>query len=259
MGAVIREQFYKSVSSPWVEELKASYQNAKPFPHIVLRGICDPVFLSQAAREYPSPSDGKWWEYKNVLEKKLARDDLHEFPESIQRIIWELQSNRFVSFLEKLTGISSLITDHTLNGGGLHQIIRGGKLDIHADYNYHPKTGLDRRLNVILYLNENWKEEWKGDLELWNKDMTECVQKISPLFNHLVIFNVNDWGYHGHPDPLLCPENVSRKSIALYYYSNGRPPEETTAPHSVIFKKRPQDEANEETDKLRDQRMRGRL
>ena len=124
-------------------------------------------------------------------------------------------------------------------GGGLHQIERGGYLKIHADFNRHPKFNLDRRLNLLLYLNENWKEEYGGHLELWNNQMTACVRRISPIFNRCVIFNTTDFSYHGHPEPLTCPEHVTRKSLALYYYSNGRPETERSRPHGTLTQTRP--------------------
>lgn len=235
------------------------YQNANPFPHLVIDQLFAPKMLDQVVQAFPPPSDGKWWKYDNVLEKKLARDRHSEFPPDIRDIVHELMENEFVSFLEKLTGIEGLIVDHTLRGGGLHQILPGGKLDVHADYNYHPVTKLDRRLNVIVYLNPIWCPEWNGQLELWNEDMTQCVTKIEPKFNRTVIFSTTDTAYHGHPEPLACPEGITRKSIALYYYSNGRPDSERTAPHSTIFKKRPQDQDDPEADALRAKRAQGRL
>jgi len=235
-------------------KLQTQYQNDPPFPHIVLDNFLPFYDLLEVAMAFPDPHQGNWWKYENVLEKKLARNDVHNFPKSIQWLIYQLQSNYFVSFLERLTGIDGLIVDHTLNGGGLHQILRGGKLDVHADYNYHPITKLDRRLNVLLYLNQDWNPEWKGHLELWNKDMTYRIQSIAPIFNRMVIFNVTDNSFHGHPDPLECPYEVSRKSIALYYYTNGRPHYEKSIPHSTIFKRRPQDPFNLEEEELRQKR-----
>jgi len=235
-------------------KLQTQYQNNPPFPHIVLDNFLPFYDLLEVAMAFPDPHQGNWWKYENVLEKKLARNDVHNFPKSIQWLIYQLQSNYFVSFLERLTGIDGLIVDHTLNGGGLHQILRGGKLDVHADYNYHPITKLDRRLNVLLYLNQDWNPEWKGHLELWNKDMTYRIQSIAPIFNRMVIFNVTDNSFHGHPDPLECPYEVSRKSIALYYYTNGRPHYEKSIPHSTIFKRRPQDPFNLEEEELRQKR-----
>jgi hypothetical protein len=103
----------------------------------------------------------------------------------------------------------------------------GGLLAVHADFNRYKKYGLDRRVNVFLYLTPDWQREWGGDLELWGTDMEACVKTISPLFNRLVVFMSTDVTYHGHPEPLPAP--VSRRALSLYYYTNGRPPEETSA------------------------------
>lgn len=241
------------------QELYNSYYTAEPFPHIAIDGFFDHDKLTLVHDDFPSPKNGDWWKYDNILEKKLARNDIHNLPHSLWTLIQELQSGYFVSFLEALTGIRGLITDHSLNGAGLHQIIQGGKLDIHADYNRHPITKLDRRVNVLVYLNKDWQPEWGGALELWNRDMSRCIKSILPAFNRMVIFNVTDWAYHGHPDPLTCPEHESRKSIAMYYYSNGRPSHEMSAPHSTRFMKRPQDPQDPEADLLRVQRAIRRL
>jgi Rps23 Pro-64 3,4-dihydroxylase Tpa1-like proline 4-hydroxylase len=106
-----------------------------------------------------------------------------------------------------------------LLGAGLHQIARGGVLGIHADFNRHPDTGLWRRVNVFLYLNDGWSEEYGGHLELWYSNMSTYGQRILPTANRLVIFTSSRTSFHGHPDPLLCPEDSTRKSIAMYYYS----------------------------------------
>lgn len=240
-------------------DFREQYLTAKPFPHLVLDGFFKTTPLLEVVDLFPKPTDGNWWKYDNVLEKKLAKNNLEELPEPIKHLVWEMQSNRFVALLEKLTGIEGLITDHTLNGGGLHQIVRGGKLDIHADYNYHPVTRLDRRLNVLLYLNLGWYTPYQGNLELWRPDMSECGVSIVPDFNRMVIFSVTDTAFHGHPEPLQCPEDVSRKSIALYYYTNGRPEYERSPPHSTIFKRRPQDPLIEEHEALRELRAKRRL
>jgi len=101
----------------------------------------------------------------------------------------------------------------------------------------HPIFQLDRRLNMIVYLNQHWQEEYGGHLELWNRDMTRCEAKVLPVWNRTVVFNTTDFSYHGHPAPLCCPDSTTRKSISLYYYSNGRPAAERSAPHDTIFKK----------------------
>jgi Rps23 Pro-64 3,4-dihydroxylase Tpa1-like proline 4-hydroxylase len=119
--------------------------------------------------------------------------------------------------------------------GGLHQIERGGFLDVHIDFNVHPKLRLDRRLNMLIYLNHDWPEEYGGHLELWSRDMTSCEKRILPLFNRTVIFSTTDGSFHGHPRPLSCPEGRTRKSVSLYYYTSGRPEEERSPAHDTIF------------------------
>jgi Rps23 Pro-64 3,4-dihydroxylase Tpa1-like proline 4-hydroxylase len=146
---------------------------------------------------------------------------------------WEM-----LHFLERLTGIDGLIPDPYFGGGGIHQIEPGGFLEVHADFNWHPKLRLDRRLNMLIYLNRDWPEEYGGHLELWDRQLRECVRSILPVFNRTVVFSTTDSSYHGHPRPLGCPPGRTRKSVSLYYYTNGRPDEERSAPHDTIFRKR---------------------
>ncbi len=108
-------------------------------------------------------------------------------------------------------------------------------------FNRHEKLQLDRRLNLLIYLNKDWKEDYGGYFEMWNTEMTRCEKKVLPIFNRCVIFSTTDFSYHGHPEPLTCPEGWTRKSLALYYYSNGRPAEEISGDHSTLFKARPQE------------------
>jgi len=232
-----------------LEDYTEVYQKNIP-PHVVIDDAFLFSHIDQIEKCFPKPGND-WWIYDNPLEKKFAFNCIEQMPEPIVEVIHYLNSRPFIDQLEKLTGITGLIADPFLNGGGLHQIARGGKLDIHADYNYHPVTKLDRRLNVLLYLNRHWQEEWGGHLEFWDPEMTYCMKKISPLFNRLVIFSTTDQSFHGHPDPLNCPEDRTRKSIALYYYTWGRPSHEKSPPHSTLFKRRPQDPIVAEIEELR--------
>ncbi|MEQ8908107.1 MAG: 2OG-Fe(II) oxygenase [Vicingaceae bacterium] len=165
-----------------------------------------------------------------------------------------LNSEPFLSFLQTITGIDEpLISDPYFIGGGQHEIKKDGFLKIHADFNKHPKLGLDRRINFLVYLNKDWKEEYGGHFELWDKDMKKCEKKILPVFNRLAMFSTTDFSYHGHPDPLNCPEGRSRKSLALYYYSNGRPKSEINQgleKHTTIFKQRDGAENDRGIDKI---------
>jgi Rps23 Pro-64 3,4-dihydroxylase Tpa1-like proline 4-hydroxylase len=157
-------------------------------------------------------------------------------PEHVTNLLNFLNSREVLMFLEELTGIPDLLPDPQFYGGGVHRILTGGKLSVHADYNFHPITKLHRRVNLLLYLNKDWKEEWGGDLQLWNKDMSMCVKKILPIFNRAVIFNITSDAYHGHPGPLKSPEGVDRLSFALYYFTETRPENEITKPHMAVWK-----------------------
>jgi hypothetical protein len=156
--------------------------------------------------------------------------------------MYHLNSKTFLQFLSAVTGIDNLIPDPGFEGGGLHQIVPGGKLGVHADFNKHRDFNLDRRLNLLLYLNKDWRAEYGGNLELWDRGMTRCEAKVAPLFNRVMVFGTTDFTYHGHPDPLQCPQGMTRKSLALYYFTNGRPAEEVTGEHSTLFKERFADE-----------------
>jgi len=120
----------------------------------------------------------------------------------------------------------------------LHKIEPGGLLKIHTDFNVHPELELDRRINVIIYLNRNWDPGWGGQLELWNFEMTEHL-KIEPVFNRMVVFDTSDTSKHGHPDPLAAPAGISRRSLAFYYYTHGGPEEEPAVAHQTQHFQRP--------------------
>src|SRR5271165_504457 len=235
-AGMFSETFQRTLADSDVLSSRQKYLSADPFPHIVLSDVFSWEALCLLGGLFPKPSED-WWKYDNVFERKFAKDDVSDEHVIFQAALSALQARPFVTFLERLTGIQGLIVDHTLRGGGLHQIARGGKLDVHADYNVHPVLKLDRRINVLLYLNQGWREEWKGHLELWNREMNRCIQAISPKMGTMVIFSTTDWSFHGHPEPLEAPEGTTRKSIALYYYSNGRPAHERSDPHSVLYQR----------------------
>jgi len=207
------------------EEKKKDYLNANPFPSIILDDFFNVTFLNKVLEEFPDLSKiDSSQNYKNINEVKYTNNVYKNFPNTIKRLFDFMNSNFFLEFLQKITSIEEkLISDKDLNGGGLHEIKTGGKLKVHTDFSRHPTLDLDRRINILIYLNKNWDKNYGGDLEFWNQDMSLCKKKISPNFNKLVIFSTNDFSNHGHPDPINCPDNLSRKSIALYYFSKGRP------------------------------------
>jgi hypothetical protein len=220
------------------ESAHATYINAKPYPHIVLDDFFDPTIVDGILDEFPKPNAIRWEKFDTGSEIKLACATDASFGPLTRLFLYHLNSITFLEFLSQVTGIDNLIPDPRFEGGGLHQIVRGGKLGVHADFNRHHVYDLDRRLNLLLYLNKNWREDYGGHLQLWDRNMTRCEAKVAPLFNRVMIFGTTDFTYHGHPDPLQCPEGMTRKSLALYYFTNGRPSEEVTGEHTTIFRAR---------------------
>jgi Rps23 Pro-64 3,4-dihydroxylase Tpa1-like proline 4-hydroxylase len=225
--------------NPLAESLKAEYLVAEPFPHTVIDNFLSPTVLEEVLAEFPEPQAMQWRRFSNKSEKKLASTSEQQLGPATRFLLYQLNSGTFIDFLEKLTGIEGLIPDPHFLGGGLHQIETGGYLKIHADFNKHERLNLLRRLNVLIYLNQNWPEEYGGHLQLWDKEMKECKRKVLPIFNRCVIFNTDTFSYHGHPDPLTCPEDRFRRSLALYYYTSQTFDTENFTNHSTLFQERP--------------------
>jgi Rps23 Pro-64 3,4-dihydroxylase Tpa1-like proline 4-hydroxylase len=224
------------------KQLSTQYQEAQPFPHIVIDKFLPETILDSVLDEFNKNEN--WW-YDKVKwtepyqvnkfywphDIETANNMPNDLP-TISALVNYLNSPVMLKYLEELTGIDNLIGDELLMGGGLHKITSGGKLAIHKDYNVHPVKKIYRRLNLLIYLNKNWKEEWGGNLELWDKDHTKLEVSVEPLFNRAVIFTISEDSLHGHPVPLNTPENVSRNSIALYYFTEVNPSDNE---HSVVF------------------------
>lgn len=220
-----------------------TYQEAEPFPSIVLDDFLPSSVAEKIASLFPGSSFAGFGQPDNQFQKgKLSRTQDTHFkgvPPFFRHFLNECNSMAFIDFLETLTGIQGLIPDPHFAGGALHQIVKGGKLAIHADFNIDRRRQLDRRVNVLLYFNKNWKSEYGGDLELWDREMKRCVKKISPILNRCVVFNTASDTYHGHPDPLSCPDGETRKSIALYYYTASQDNQGHKKEHSTLWRARP--------------------
>jgi Rps23 Pro-64 3,4-dihydroxylase Tpa1-like proline 4-hydroxylase len=222
------------------ERHSKQFASAEPFPHVVLDDFVPATVLDQVLAEFPEPASNQWRRYSRIEERKLAWADDNTMGLVTRHVLGQFNSSIFVTFLERLTGIRGIVPDPHFVGGGLHQIQRGGFLKVHADFNVHPRLRLDRRLNLLLYLNRDWRNEYGGALELWDRTMTHAVRAIQPIFNRCVIFATTSYSFHGHPDPLMCPEDITRRSLAFYYYTNGRPSEAfLTGGHSTLFRRRP--------------------
>jgi hypothetical protein len=206
--------------APRLDSLSRQFQENKPYPHVHLTEFLDPEIAAEMATEFPGLATDAWTRYKHPNENKVGLAKRSLFPEGLGEVVDELNSPAFVRWLSKLTGIPNLVSDDMLEGGGLHQSGVGGFLNVHTDFsNHHYHKHWRRRVNLIIYLNEGWQEEWGGAIELWDREVKRCVVKIPPLFNHALICRTDEISYHGFPDPVRCPESESRKSLALYYYT----------------------------------------
>ena len=224
-----------------VDELHSIYQAATPYPHIVLDSFLEPGVAEAAIAEFPPLDHEQWNNYLHANERKFSNTDPDTWGPTLRAILEELNSPRFVKFIGSLIGIANLVPDPTLEGGGLHQSGTGGFLNIHADFTVHPHNRKwQRRANILLYLNDNWKPEYGGDLELWSADMKECVERVTPVANRVLVFTTDVTSFHGHPEPMRCPEGVSRRSLALYYFSI----EDDPLVRSTEYRARPGDGAH---------------
>lgn len=206
-----------------VSQLRGQFGNAKPFPHVAI----DDILLPQVARSVAGGFETALQHKKHGAPKahrdvllKTGTPNLSRMTPDQVAVFDAIHSERFVKFLESVTGIQPVFSDPELRGGGLHSSWRGGYLNVHTDFNFHPGENTHRRLNLIIYLNEEWREEWGGALELWNADVSRCEARFLPKFNRAVLFETSEISFHGHPIPLSCPEGVTRKSLAVYYYSH---------------------------------------
>lgn len=225
----------------------ARYSKASPFPHLVINDFLQEAALQRAMDEFPPPRAFEDWRHADAIDAqgrvaqklKLGYSNELRFGATLRALVHELHSGPFLRYLERLTGIEGLLPDPHLSGGGLHQYLPGALLRVHADFNKLPRFDLDRRLNLLLFFNPRWEEAWGGHLELWDRGMHACVQRILPIANRCVVFSTTRDSFHGMPDPLCCPEDVTRRSLALYYYSNGRPESERGPAHSTLWQTRP--------------------
>lgn len=201
-------------------DLNATYTSAEPFPHIVIDNFCSPAILDECIKFFPSDVDRPdTTSFDRAQERYKVCYNPDRLPGSLRSFFYSLNSKPFLSFLENMTGVEGLIPDPYYSGAGLHQTSQGGHLSIHADFNHHKKLSLERRLNILIYLNKDWEASYGGCLELWDEKMAGCVKKISPVYNRCVVFSTTAKSFHGHPEPINHPNAIPRRSIALYYYT----------------------------------------
>lgn len=196
-----------------------------PFFHVVIDNFFDPKLADQIAQEFFPYDDQRWFHYNNPIEKKKTINYWHYFPKHSYTELSKLCSRSYIKKIQKITGIEKLYPDIGLHGGGWHLHGRDDKLNVHKDYSIHPKLNLLRKLNLIVYLTKDWDPAWGGGLELWSHDEAtntpkERIQTVDCLFNRAILFDTTQNSWHGLPNPIQCPENVYRKSLAVYYLTD---------------------------------------
>lgn len=215
--------------------LRATYNNAAEFPHIVFNDFVNKTILDDVAREAlhivkDEDVETRDWrmgktDYHSSQYLKRGIRELEKMPYYMNLLCRYFNSDEFIEFMRDLTGIEDLVPDPGYEGGGFHVTYPGGLLNIHHDFNYKDDMGpqrMYRKVNLLVYLNEEWQDDWQGALELWKSDLTEDFKTLQPKYGRAIMFNIED-APHGHPEPLNCPEGESRRSLAFYYYSKVEP------------------------------------
>jgi hypothetical protein len=208
----------------------------KPFRYLMYDGFFKPEAAEQILAAYPDVTTGNWDGTTYINQKnKFALTKFGDEHPLLQEAFNEFNGPEFLSIVEQITGIQELLGDEELFGGGLHQSVTGAFLDVHVDFNYHQTTRYHRRMNAIVYMNKDWKDQYNGHLELWDMNKKQQIENIAPLFNRCVIFETNEISYHGHPKPLAAPGGMTRKSLAVYYYTKDRPADEIAGEHNTVY------------------------
>lgn len=234
-----------------INMLKTQFANAKPFEHVVIDDFLTNEYAEKLNDLFPSNYDN-WYKYENPIEVKYAFDNINILPEELKNYFYILSTQKVINKISELTEISELEYDEYLHGAGLHSHSLNGRLNIHLDYEKHPYSGKERRINVILFLSKGWMSEWNGANELWNKDVTDCITKTEVKFNRAIIFKTNDVSWHGVPDTIKCPQDVFRMSLAYYYVSplNNIINKNNKYRQKAKYTKRPNETYNENMEQL---------
>ena len=190
----------------------------KPYPHAYIKNFLPNQISETISSDFKLPDKYPEAEDRVFQKTKKGLSKIDLMPNSIKSLIKKLNSKEFLSILEKKFNIKNLVADPTLFGGGMHESFKGGYLKIHSDFIFIKKRKLKRMLNLLIYFNRNWNEKWGGAIELWDQEMKDMFLKVYPHINNAVIFRTDYESNHGFPDPLKCPDDRSRRSIALYYY-----------------------------------------
>jgi hypothetical protein len=219
-----------------LDELRNLYQNAAPFPYVIIDDLFSPHLLDPVLEEISGLGEQQWMlvEAKSRERIRRMRSGVELGPAGSQ-LVGLLHSASFLYLLSEITGVWRLLPDPYLQGAGYAAMQRGDFFNVHSDRNVAYETGLTRRLAMIVFLNREWDPKYNGQLQLWNSDATRCDASIEPAYNRTVIFEVADPNYHGVPAPIACPVGRSRQSFIVYYHTVGIDGKSVANPRSSMF------------------------
>lgn len=234
----------KTIAEDCVVKIIGGDFSTSPYKHLVVDNFLPDNLAHSCLDSFPA-LNSSLWEHENdcdiEVKSRTVWGSEFDVPENIIDAVRVLNSAPILKAFSEVFNIPKLIADSYFTGGGLNVTQTGGLLDVHVDGNYHDATGLNRRMNALIYLNPGWEESWGGEFGLYNDDGSELVKKVPPVFNRLVVFDSHDHSYHGLPDPISFPEGCDRKSIILYYYTKEKRPSSqilVDEPHSALWVKR---------------------
>ena len=221
-------------------DFATSFQNAKPFCHLVIDNLLSPEFCRKLANDFPRFESDKAVSELGTEGYKAVHTNLLQLGPAYESLDKLIRSEEFLNLVTRWTGIPDLLYDSEYVGGGTHENLNGQELDPHIDFNYHPTTALHRRLNLILFLNREWEESWGGGLDFhrdpWDPESDQVIS-ITPVFNRCVLFETNEHSWHGFRQIVLPKDkrHISRRTIAVYFYTRERPIAEVATEHSTVY------------------------
>ncbi|HEY7335228.1 MAG TPA: 2OG-Fe(II) oxygenase [Bryobacteraceae bacterium] len=233
-------------SSVWeqAERFRTEFLEAQPFKHVAIDSFFEAAFAELLLAEFPSFDPNLARNEGGATGGKAVNTDIRSISPVYQRLYDAISGEPFLELVSRLSGIPELILDPNMFGGGTHENLHGQELDAHVDFNYDEAQQLHRRLNLIVYLNKSWRREWGGALEIHSnprRPEENRIREYDPLFNRCVMFETNEYSWHGFPRINLPQEHrhLSRKSISIYLYTKTRPLEEVAPLHATFYVQRP--------------------
>jgi hypothetical protein len=227
-----------------VDRYRDVFLHADPFKHVVIENFFEPAFAERLLADFPSFDTRLAKNEMGLVGGKAVQMNIRTISPVYEELYAVIGGRLFLEFVSRLAGIPDLILDPKMYGGGTHDNQHGQELDPHVDFNYDEGRQLHRRLNLIVYMNKEWRTEWGGALEIHSNPRRpgeNIIRSYDPLFNRCVMFETNEYSWHGFPkiDLPADKRHLSRKSISIYLYTKDRPAEEIAPMHGTFYVQRP--------------------